>query len=43
MELHDIHPVVDRRRFPFSNVEGAVGLMQEQTHLGKIAIDIADP
>ena len=41
MELHDIHPVVDRR-FPFSNVEGAVALMQEQTHLGKIAIDIAD-
>ncbi len=25
MELHDIHPVVDRR-FPFSNVEGAVAL-----------------
>ena len=42
LEMHDIHPVVDRR-FPFGNVQGAAALMQEQTHVGKIAIDIADP
>jgi NADPH:quinone reductase-like Zn-dependent oxidoreductase len=41
IELHRIRPVIDRRRFAFRDVASAAALMEQQAHIGKIAIDIA--
>jgi NADPH:quinone reductase-like Zn-dependent oxidoreductase len=39
MEFNQLHPIIDRR-FAFDQTAAAVALMESQTHVGKIVIDL---
>ena len=39
MELHQLRPVIDRH-YPFEDAAAAIALMQSQSHIGKIVIDV---
>ncbi|CAI6275162.1 unnamed protein product [Periconia digitata] len=41
IEANDIHPVVDQKRFPLSELKDAYQYMWEQKHFGKLVVTIA--